>query len=172
MVQETILQHWIFTRFALPFLLIFFIVFGILEKTKLFGSSNKQLNALIAFVVGLILIAATSPTLTITNLVLFLTVAIVVLFVALLLWGFVSGGEGLKFEKAPKALKWFIGIVIVVAVIVALFWALGTEATIFGQISEFLFKNDWSTSFWTNISFVVVIIIALVLVLRKTEKGE
>jgi len=172
MVQETILQHWIFTRFALPFLLIFFIVFGILEKTKLFGSGKKQLNALIAFVIGLILIAATSPTLTISNLILFLTVAIVVLFVALLLWGFVAGEKGLEFEKAPKALKWFIGIVIVVAVIIALLWALGTEVTVFETVSDFLFKSDWSKSFWTNFSFVVVIIIALVLVLRKTKEGK
>ncbi len=172
MVQETIFQHWIFTKFALPFLLVFFIVFGILEKTKLFGPAKKQLNALIAFVVGLILIAAVSPTLTITNLVLFLTVAIVVLFVALLLWGFVTGEEGLKFEKIPKALKWFIGIVIVVAVIIALFWALGAEVTAFETISNFFFKNDWSKGFWTNLAFVVVVIVALVLVLRKTKEGK
>jgi len=172
MVQETILQHWIFTRFALPFLLIFFIVFGILEKTKLFGPDKKQLNALIAFVIGLILIGATSPTLTISNLILFLTVAIVVLFVALLLWGFVAGEKGLKFEEAPKALKWFIGIVIIVAVIIALLWALGTEVTVFETVSDFLFKSGWSKNFWTNLSFVVVIIIALVLVLRKTKEGK
>ena len=104
--------------------------------------------------------------------ILFLTVAIVVLFVALLLWGFVAGEEGLKFEKAPKALKWFIGIVIVVAVIIALLWALGTEVTVFETVSDFLFKSDWSKSFWTNLSFVAVIIIALVLVLRKTKEGK
>ncbi|MBA7594184.1 hypothetical protein ES703_01123 [subsurface metagenome] len=172
MVQETILQHWIFTRFALPFLLIFFIVFGILEKTKLFGSEKRQLNALIAFVVGLILVGATSPTLTISNLILFLTVAIVVLFVALLLWGFIAGEEGLKFEKIPKALKWFIGIAIVIAVVIALLWALGVEGTVFGAASNFFFKSDWSKSFWTNLSFVVVIIIALVLVLKKTVAGR
>jgi hypothetical protein len=171
MVQETILQHWIFTRFALPFLLIFFIVFGILEKTKLFGEGKKQLNALIAFVIGLILVGATSPTLTISNLILFLTVAIVVFFVALLLWGFVAGEEGLKFDKIPKALKWIIGVVIVVAVIIALLWALGVEGSIFETTSKFLFKSGWSKSFWTNLSFIVVIIIALVLVLRKGKEG-
>ena len=171
MAEETILQHWVFTRFVLPFLLIFFIVFGVLEKTKLFGSDKKQLNALIALVIGLILVGAASPTLTISHLILFLTIAVVVLFVALLLWGFVSGEEGLKFEKAPKPLRWLIGIVIVIAVIIALLWALGTEATFAGVIFNFLFKSDWSKSFWTNLSFVVVIIIALVLVLRKA-KGE
>jgi hypothetical protein len=171
MAGETILQHWIFTKFILPFLLIFFIVFGILEKTKLFGAEKKQLNAFIAFVIGLIVVGAVSPTLTISHLILFLTVAIIVLFVALILWGFIAGEEGLKFANAPKGLKWLIGIIIVVAVIVALFWALGTESTFFSGIFGFLFENSWSKDFWTNLSFIVVIIVALVLVLRKA-KGQ
>ncbi len=172
MVQETILQHWIFTRFALPFLLIFFIVFGILEKTKLFGEKKQQLNALIAFVIGLILVGAYSPTLTISNLILFLTVAIVVLFVALMLWGFVAGEEGLKFDKIPKPLKVIIGVVVLVGVIIALLWALGVEGSIFETTTNFLFRSSWSKSFWTNFAFIVVIIIALVLVLRKTGEGK
>lgn len=171
MAEQTILQSWVFSRFVLPFLLIFFIVFGILEKTKIFGTEKKQLNAFIAFVVGLIVVGAASPTLAISHMILFLTVAIVVLFVALVLWGFVAGEKGLEFEKAPRALKWFIGIVIVVAVIIALFWAIGTESSFFGGIFGFLFESSWSKGFWTNLSFIVVIIIALVLVLRKT-KGE
>ena len=89
-MAETILQHWILTNFAYPFLLIFFIAFGILEKSKLFGSDKKQLNALIAFVIGLIFITAVFPKLVVGNLILFLTVSIVVMFVALLLWGFVA----------------------------------------------------------------------------------
>ena len=171
MVEETILQHWIFTRFALPFLLIFFIVFGILEKTKLFGADKKQLNALIAFVIGLIVIAAASPTLVVSNLILFLTIAIVVLFIALMLWGFVVGEEGLKLDKIPKSLRTIIGVVVLVAVLIALFWALGVKTSIFAGVYSFLFKSSWSKSFWTNLAFVVVIIIALALVLRK-GKGE
>ena len=85
MVEKTILQHEIFTRFALPFLLMFFVVFAVLEKTKLFGEDKKQLNALIAFVIGLIFVSAVYPTLVVSNLILFLTVALIVVFVALLL---------------------------------------------------------------------------------------
>ena len=63
MASETILQNWVIAQFALPFLLIFFITFGIMEKSKLFGDNKKQLHALIAFVIGLIfiLIAIFSP---------------------------------------------------------------------------------------------------------------
>src|SRR3989338_2261142 len=134
MVDETILQNWVFTKFVLPFLLIFFIVFGILEKTKLFGAEKKQLNALIAFVVGLIFVAAVFPKLVVANLILFLTIGLVVMFVGLLLWGFIAGEEGLKFESAPKGLKYFVGIVITVAVIFALIWAVGLSGTFFTNI--------------------------------------
>jgi hypothetical protein len=40
----------------LPFLLIFVLVFGILEKTKLFNGKNKSINPLIGFVVSLMAI--------------------------------------------------------------------------------------------------------------------
>lgn len=165
-MPETILQHWIFTNFAFPFLLIFFIVFGILEKAEIFGSGRRQLNALIAFVIGLIFVTAVFPKLVVANLILFLTVSIVVMFVALLLWGFVAGEKGLKFEDAPKGLKYLIGIVIVVAVALALLWALGVEGSLF----DFLFRSSWSKEFLTNAVFIVAVIVALVLVVRSGKK--
>lgn len=164
-MPETILQHWIFTNFAFPFLLIFFIVFGILEKAEIFGSGRRQLNALIAFVIGLIFVTAVFPKLVVANLILFLTVSIVVMFVALLLWGFVAGEKGLKFEDAPKGLKYLIGIVIIIAVVVALLWALGVE----GNIFDFLFRSSWSKEFLTNAVFIVAVIVAFVLVIRKEK---
>lgn len=167
--MATILQSEIFTKFILPFLLIFSIVFGILEKSKLFGSDKKRLNAIISLVVGLIFVAAFSWTQIASNLILFLTIAIVVMFVGLLLWGFIAGEEGLKFENAPKSLKYFVGIVITIAVFIALIWAIGLSGTFFTNTFNFLFKSSWSKDFWTNAAFIVVIIIALVLVVK--DKG-
>ena len=167
-MAETILQHWILTNFAYPFLLIFFIAFGILEKTKIFGEGRKQLNALIAFAIGLIFVTAVSPKLVVGNLILFLTVAIVVMFVALLLWGFVAGEKGLKFEDAPKGLKYLIGIVIVIAVVVALLWALGVEGSLF----DFLFRSSWSKEFVTNVVFIVVVIVAVVVVVKSGKTSS
>ena len=48
--------------FVLPFLLVFTIVFAILEKTKIFGAtkdgeSKKNINAVVALVLGLLMIA-------------------------------------------------------------------------------------------------------------------
>src|SRR4030067_2089969 len=109
--ETTFLQNWIFTKFLFPFLLVFFLVFAILEKTKLFGDGKKQLNALIAFVIGLIFVGAVYPKLVVENMILFLTVAMVIVFVVLLLWGFVFGEIKEGFKPADWT-RWILGIAI------------------------------------------------------------
>ena len=162
---ETILQHEV-ARFTLPFLLIFFIVFAIFEKTKLLGDDKKQLNALISFVIGLIFISAVFPKIIVGNLILFLTVALVVIFVALLLWGFVSGGELKADFLSNKHVKWIVGIVVVVSVIIALLCSINVNLGIF----NYPFSQKWSSGFWTNVIFIVVIAVAFALVIGKTKK--
>lgn len=164
MAEETFLQHWIFTKFALPFLLVFFIVFAVLEKTKILGEERKQLNALLSFIIALIFVGAIYPKIVVANLILFLTVALVVIFVVLLLWGFVFGDikEGFKPDKWMKLV---LGILIGVAVLLAVFWATGIEWSVF----DFLFKQSWSSALWINVLFVVVIAAALALILKKSK---
>ncbi len=82
-----------------------FIVFAVLEKTKVLGDDKKQLNALLAFVIGLIFVGAVFPKLIVANMILFLTVALVIVFVVLLLWGFVYSGE--KGFEISKELRTF-----------------------------------------------------------------
>ena len=163
MAVETILQSEILTKFVYPFLLIFFIVFAVLEKTKVLGDGKKQLNALVAFVIGLIFVGAVFPKLVVANMILFLTVALVVVFVVLLLWGFVGSGE--KGFEISKGLKTFLMIILGIAVIVAVFWAVGVG----GGFFDFLFRSNWSSAFWTNFLFIVVIAAALALVLWKSK---
>ena len=168
MASHLFLQSVIFTKFALPFLLIFFIVFAILEKTKVFGEDKKQINALVAFIIGLIFVGAAFPKEVVENLILFLTVAIVIVFIILLLWGFVSGGE-LKIEST--GLRWALGIVVVVAVIIAVLWAIGIQGGVIYLLFDLLFYQTWSGTFWTNVLFIVVIAAALALVLKGTKSS-
>ncbi len=164
MVEETFLQHWIVTKFALPFLLVFFIVFAVLEKTKIFGDGQKQIDALISFIIALIFVGAIYPKIVVANLILFLTVALVVVFVVLILWGFVFGDikEGFKPDKWMKLV---LGILIAVAVLIAVFWATGIEWSVF----SFLFQQSWSGALWINVFFVVVIAAALALILKSKK---
>lgn len=167
MAEETIFQHWIFSKFILPFALIVALVYAILEKTKLFGEGKHQLNAIIAFVIGLLFTGFVYPTLVIQNMILFLSVALVVLFVILLLWGFVFGDakEGFKLEKW---MKYSLGAIVGIAVIGAVIWATGFYETAIGL----LFKQSWSNTFWTNFLFILVIAIAVALVLRPLKKKD
>ena len=165
MVEETILQHWLVTKFILPFLLIFALVYAILEKTNLFGEDKHQINAIIAGVLGLVFVSVVSPKLIVENMILFLTVAIVVIFVVLLLWGFVSGSELKTDILSNKGVKWVVGIVLILAVIIAVLWASG----VWEYVYDFLFEGDWSSTFWTNFIFIVVAGAALALVIVKSK---
>jgi len=167
MAEEIFATNWIFTQYILPFLLIFVIIFAILEKTKLFGDEKKQLNAIAAITVALIFTGFLYPKEIVTNLVLFLAVAIVVLLVFLMLYGFVaSGKEGFEIEGWLK--NTFLGI-IAVAVIVAVLWAVGIGNA--NSIFDFLFEQDWSGVFWTNLVFIIFIVVAIVTAI-KSSKGD
>ena len=161
----TIFQNTIFTNFILPFLLVFVLVFAVLEKTKLFGEKKSQLNAIMAFVIGVIFTGFISSTQIVNNMVVFLAVALVILFVILMLWGFIFGTE--KGFELSKGLKWILAIVAGIAFVGAVLWATGT----LGSITNTLFQQSWSTSFWTNFLFIAIIVVVLFIVLRPQKKS-
>ena len=157
-MADTFLQWPIISDYLLPFLLVFFIIFAILERTKLFGEGKKQVNALTAFVIALTFVGAVTYTHMIQNLTLFLTIAIVALFVILLIWGFIFGDS--KEFKAEGWMKWILGIVAGIAFIWALVWA--TDSL--GKIGGF-FGSSLGQTIITNGIFLIVISVALALIL-------
>jgi hypothetical protein len=168
MALETIFQNEIISNFILPFLLMFLVVFAILEKTKLLGE-NKQVNSLLSLVIGLVFVGAIFPKLVVENLVLFLTVAIVIMFVGLMLWGFVMGEGGIKiFDNTGPGLKWLIGVIILIAVIIAVLWATGVGP----ESMDFLFGQSWSNALWTNVAFIVVIALALAVAWKTSSAAS
>ena len=87
---ETIFSSSIFTDIILPFLLVFTLVFAILDKSKLLGEGKRQINAIMSLVIGLILIGFPFAMEIIVKLIPFLAVSLVILFVFMLLFGFIS----------------------------------------------------------------------------------
>jgi len=165
MAEVTFLNNWIIAKFILPFFLIFFIFFAILEKTKVLGDNKHTVNAWVSAIIGLIFVSAIFPKEVVGNLILFLTVGMIVIFVSLLLWGFVSGGE-IKLDGGMKKLA---GVVLIVAVIIAIFWAVGLRVEFLNDTIDFLFYQSWSATFWTNALFVGAIAVALAVVLTKAK---
>jgi hypothetical protein len=161
----TIFQNTIFTNYILPFLLVFVLIFAILEKTKLFGEKKSQLNAIMAFVIGVIFTGFLASTQIVTNMVVFLAVALVILFVILMLWGFIFGTE--KGFELHKGLKWTLAVVAGIAFVGAVLWATG----VLQNLTNTLFQQSWSTAFWTNFLFVAIIVIVLFILLRPPKKS-
>jgi hypothetical protein len=172
MASAIFLQNTIFTSFILPFFLIFFIAFAILQKTKILGESAQgQLNAFISLIIGFIFVAAFNYSSVVNNLVLFLSISLVVIFVGMLLWGFVSGGES-SFFKEKSGLRTILLIALFIAVIIGVIWSFGIPLTGGqGSVTDLLFNQVWSQPFWTNLIFVILIGIALALVIGIGRKG-
>lgn len=166
MVSETIFAADIFTKGILPFLLVFTLIFAILDKSKILGDGKRQINAIISLVVALLLVAFAYPTAIITKITVYAAVAAVVIFVFLLLYGFVASDnkEGLKLHSGVKIAG---GIIVLIGVVIAVAWATGALNYLSG-----VFSGSNSTTIWANVLLIAVIIGMVALVLSTKGKGE
>jgi hypothetical protein len=159
----TILSSPFFVEALLPFLLVFAIVFAILQKSEILGKGKKQTDALIALAVGLLAVAFGQAVGIIIQMVSFLAVAVVVLLVFMLLTAALFK-EG-KFEL-PDNVKIGFGILIFIAVAIAvLVYTKGWDwlaETFSGKGSSIL----------TNVVFLVVIIGAIAAVIMSGGSGS
>jgi len=71
----------LFTKGVLPFLLVFVLVFAILQKSKIFGEGKKQIDALIALALALIVISAGSVLQFLNDIIPFMAIALIILLV-------------------------------------------------------------------------------------------
>ena len=133
---ESIFAEPIFMEYILPFLLVFTIVFAVLDKTKLLGEGKRQINAIISFVVGLILLGFEESKMVIVKLIPFFAISLIILFVFMLLYGFVSGKK--EGDVLNKGLKITLGVIVGLAVVVAVLWATGA----WDPIYEFLLEGE------------------------------
>jgi len=163
MANETILSSSLFRDLILPFLLVFAVVFAILEKSKILGEEKRQVNAIVSLVIALVTVTFASAVNIITSLIPFLAVSVVIILVFMVLLAFVaSGKEGLQM---PAWLKVTLGIIISIAVIIAVLIATG----VFGDLYNYLTGKNQS-AIASNIIFIVIIVAAVFLALWK-KKG-
>ena len=156
-------QAAFFTEFAYPFLLLFFILFAVLEKTGILGTGKQQLNALISLIISLIFVSAVMPKMIVGNLVLIMSVAIVMIFVIMVIWGFAGGDTTISNVKVKNGLGIVVAFVILL-VVLGMAGFLGPIGTIFsaiwtflGSVFGFAFNSSWSSAFWENAMFVIIV---------------
>ncbi|MFH1358766.1 MAG: hypothetical protein ABIH37_02680 [archaeon] len=165
-MAEPFIVSSIFVDYLLPFVLVFVLIFAILQKTKLLGDDVKQINALVALVVGLILLAFPYPRGIIVMLMPFLAVFAIVLLVFMLLYGFIMGKKDGGEDFLHKGWKIFFAAILLIALVAYLIFIAGFWDFLFNA----LFGGSGSSFFWVNFLLIVIIIASLFAVLWGERK--
>ena len=156
---QTILSHPIFVETILPFLLIFTIVFAVLQKSKILGEGKRQIDAIIALVVGLLVISFAQATGIIIQLIPFLAVSLVVLLILMVLIGSFWKGD------LPKPLQYVLMVVVLLAVVIAIMFF--TNAWYW--LLDLIYLGGDSALF-INAIFIIIIAAAVVAVILGAGK--
>ena len=160
--MASIFESIIFTEMILPFLLVFVLVFAILQKSKILGEGKAQIDALVSLVIGLILIVFETPRNLIVNLMPWLAVGLVVILVFMLLYGFVGG----DLKEGKPWMKIVFGILAGIFVIGLVIYYGGVWSIIKEWFSD-------SSSIWSNVILIVIIGGVLALAIATgNKKGE
>ncbi len=163
---DSIFSHPWFLEFILPFLLVFTLIFAILDKSKMLGEEKRQINAIVSLVIGLIFIAFPFEREIVVKLSLFLVVCIMILFVFMLIFGFISAKK--DGDMLNKGLKIALGIIFGAAVIVAVLWITGAWDTVYGWVQD----GGYSDSIVLNVFILAVIGGAIAVVLSSGAKEK
>jgi magnesium-transporting ATPase (P-type) len=140
----------------LPFLLVYAVIFAILQKSKIFegGSSSSEqarnINALVAFVFGLFVVASIHIVTIFQHLIVNVAVIIVFILTLLIVLGFIFGDSYTELFKDPK-IKSSIGILVFLTVLVILFNVLGW----WESIRRWWISNDVTSWIWSILGILV-----------------
>lgn len=152
----------------LPFLLVFTIVFAVLEKTKIFGTEKvgdkeypkKNLNSIVAFVAAFLVVASTRLVAAINesvaNVVLLLLLSICFL---LLIGSFYKEGEPVSLEGKWRSLfmvVMFIGVVLIFLQAIKV-----DNRGIVQYVYDYLVVN-WQSNFTASVIFIILVVIFMV----------
>lgn len=158
----------------LPFILVYVVVLGVLEKSEIFskGGNDKQsrsINMVIAFVFGLFVVASIQTVKYIQSLITNIVIFIIFILVVLILMGFIFGkdyfehlfkdGDG----KVKKGIVWTVAGVVLAIAVGVLFMVLG----VWDWIGDYF--NGSMNLDWTSIIVVIAIIGVLVWVTKGND---
>ncbi len=158
----------------LPFLLIFTVLFAILEKTKVFGTDEydgqqvpkKNLNAMAAFIIGFFVVASTKLVAIVSeflaNVVLLLL--LVVMFLVLI-GSFYREKEDVFLEGAWR--NWFMALLLVAIILIFLHAVPTDNGSNWLEFGWLWLVTHWDSSVVASVILLVVIVIIMVLITKS-----
>lgn len=160
-----------FSQVILPFILVFTLIFAILEKSKILGEGKHQINSIISLVIGLLIIGVGVARDMINDIIPVIAVVAVIIFVFMLLVGFTAGKEGALIREGGlnKPLQIVIGIIVGIVLISTLLWSSGKIP----QLAAF-FRNPETAPLFQSAIFLIITaaIVAILFTSTKSEKKE
>ena len=164
---------------VLPFLLVFTMMFAVLERTKVLGlekdgRSRKNLNAMTAFVISFLVLASSRLVEAITsissNVVLLVMLGV---FFLLTMGAFMKEGEVGKEGLPTGWLRTFFLTLMIIGIIVIFLNAIKTEAgETWWDVSVDYVRDYWDGTVFASLALIVFIIIFVALLTRDSSKGE
>lgn len=127
MTEASLLVHPFFTNVILPFLLIFVVIYAILEKSAVLGPDKRYANLLVAIIIGLLFVGVQS----VVGFTLRVIPLVAMLIMILLCFYLIVGFIGL--EKA-KGITIALGLIFGIAFMIILLWASGLLGRIVGEV--------------------------------------
>lgn len=152
----------------LPFLLVFAIVYAILDKTKVLGTEmhgdveipKKNINAMIAFVIGFLVIVSKQLVETINQALANVVLLLILIVMFLMLIGVFFKKEEDVALDGPWRISFMIAIL--VSIILIFFDAIKVRS---GDISWLQWGWHWVVNNWSGNAFGSVVFLILVIVL-------
>lgn len=157
-----------FYEVFLPFILVYAVVFAILQKSKIFegGSSSadnaRSVNAIVAFVFGLFIVASIQVVQYIQSLILNAVVILIFLLCVMILLGFIFG-DGYTEIFQNKIVKWGSAIGIFVVMLGIFLYLLGFWDWV---------ERQWNSLGGSDTVSTLIIIVLVVGVLYFITKGD
>ena len=164
---ENILMSEFAVYIIYPFLLIFTLVFAILQKSKILGEDKKQIDALVSLSIALIAVSFSWATGIIVQLMPFLAVSVIIILVFMILYGFVASTNE-KGLELPKWVVWGFFILIVLVIIIVVLVVTGQWDYVYNS----LFVAGQPSNILSNIFLLLIIISALIVVLLSGKKSK
>jgi hypothetical protein len=166
---------------VLPFLLVFTIVFAILEKTRILGVikvkgeelPNRNLNSMAAFVIGLLTVATANVVRTINESLPNVVLLVVVSVSFLIMIGVFMKTEELDFRsKHPKLYLTFIIIMFIGVILIFLNSIYTADGNSWLEILLYFITTQWDTAVFTSIIFLVIMVVAIIYITKQKKEGS
>lgn len=157
-----------FYRVFLPFILVYAVVFAILEKSKIFsgGDSEREqvrnVNSVIAFVFGLFVVASIQTVTYIQSLITNIVIFIIFILVVLILLAFIFGDQYMQLlqddhGKLKGWVTWTVATIVLVVALAVLFSVLGVWNVVSDLWNEYYDSDIVST-------FIILVIVGGVII--------